>query len=126
MPGLFIEPTSGKSSVGRYTTGGRFVRNLLLCLLMLVGACQAHAETFDTITFSDGEHLRGKLVSILAGTVTFHSEVLGNVTVPLIKVKALNTTHPFAMVEKDQRVTKASALAKIPVGSISLGIVRSA
>jgi Protein of unknown function, DUF481 len=121
MPGLFVEPTSGKGSVGRYTTGGRSVCNLLLCLLVSTWVCQARAETFDTITFSDGEQLKGKLVSILAGSVTFHSEVLGNVTVPLTKVTALNTTHPFAMVEKDQRFTKASALAKIPVGSISLG-----
>ncbi len=93
---------------------------LLSCILVFVSAFQAYAETFDTITFSDGEQLRGKLVSILAGTVIFHSEVLGNVTVPVAKVKALNTVHPFAMVEKDQRVTRASALAKIPVGSIKL------
>src|SRR6201996_7597870 len=93
---------------------------LLYCILVFVSASHGYAETFDTITFSDGEQLRGKLVSILAGTVIFHSEVLGNVTVPVAKVKALNTVHPFAMVEKDQRVTRASALAKIPVGSIKL------
>jgi hypothetical protein len=92
----------------------------LSCALLFLCAGRAYAETPDTITFNDGEQLAGKLISVLAGNVTFHSDILGNVTVPLEKVKTLNTAHPFAVVEKDQRVTRKTAVKQIPVGSIAL------
>jgi Protein of unknown function, DUF481 len=92
----------------------------VLSTLVFPGANRAHAQTTDTITFSDGEQLAGKLISVLGGNVTFHSEILGNVTVPLEKVKMLNTSHPFAAVEKNQRVTRKTAVEQIPVGSIAL------
>jgi hypothetical protein len=88
--------------------------------LLFLSAGRAHAETPDTITFSDGEQLAGKLISVLGGTVTFHSNILGNVTVPLEKVKTLNTAEAFAVVEKDKRVTRKTAVEQIPVGSIAL------
>jgi hypothetical protein len=92
----------------------------VFCTLVFPGANRAHAQTTDTITFNDGEQLAGKLISVLGGNVTFHSEILGNVTVPLEKVKMLNTSHPFAAVEKNQRVTRKTAVEQIPVGSIAL------
>jgi hypothetical protein len=95
-------------------------RCLVLSTLVFPGANRAHAQTTDTITFSDGEQLAGKLISVLGGNVTFHSEILGNVTVPLEKVKMLNTSHPFAAVENNQRVTRKTAVEQIPVGSIAL------
>ena len=99
---------------------GRSITNLVLWTLLFLGGSQAYAQTTDTITFSDGEQLAGKLISVLGGTVTFHSEVLGDVTVPLEKVKTLNTAHPFAAVEKNQHVTRRTAVEQIPVGSIAL------
>ncbi len=93
---------------------------LLLCTLVFLCTSRAYAETPDTITFSDGEQLAGKLISVLGGKVTFHSEILGDVTVPWEKVKTLNTAHPFAVVEKDQRVTRKNAVEQIPVGSIAV------
>src|ERR1700722_1575979 len=108
-----VEPASGKGSLGRCTS-------LLLCIVLFFWRGQAYAEPVDTITFSDGEQLAGKLVSILGGTVTFHSEILGNVTVPLAKVKTLNTVQPFAVVEKNKPLSRESAVGKIPVGNISL------
>jgi hypothetical protein len=99
---------------------GRSITNLVLCTLAFLWTSCAHAQTTDTITFNDGEQLAGKLISVLGGTVTFHSEILGNVTVPLEKVKTLNTAHPFAAVEKNQHVTRKTAVEQIPVGSIAL------
>jgi hypothetical protein len=101
-------------------TLARHIAWTCVCTLLLLWASQAYAETPDTITFSDGEQLAGKLISVLGGTVTFHSDILGNVTVPLEKVKTLNTAHPFAVVEKNQRVTRKTAVEQIPVGSIAL------
>src|ERR1700677_4499452 len=104
----------------RCAARGRSLNNLLLCTLLFLWAGQAYAETPDIITFSDGEQLAGKLISVLGGTVTFHSEILGNVTVPLEKVKTLSTALPFAAVEKNQHVTRKTAVDQIPVGSIAL------
>jgi hypothetical protein len=95
-------------------------RTLVLCTLLWFCGSQLQAQTPDTITFTDGEQLSGKLINVLGGTVTFHSEVLGDVTVPLKKVKTLNTAHPFAVVEKDQHVARKTAVDKIPVGNIAL------
>ena len=97
---------------------------IVLCGLLCLCAGRAFAQTAapppDTIIFTDGEQLAGKLVSVLGGTVTFHSDVLGNVTVPLAKVKTLHTSQSFASVEKNQRITSKEASGKIPVGSIAL------
>jgi hypothetical protein len=83
-------------------------------------ASRGKAETPDTITFTDGEQLAGKLISILGGTVTFHSDILGNVTVPMAKVKALHAAEAFAVVAKKQQVTRKNAATQIPVGSVTL------
>jgi uncharacterized protein DUF481 len=95
-------------------------RCLVFCTLVFPGLNRALAQKTDTITFTDGEQLAGKLISVLGGNVTFHSEILGNVTLPLEKVKMLNTAQPFAAVEKNQRVTRKTAVEQIPVGSIAL------
>jgi hypothetical protein len=101
-------------------TFARHIVRTCVYTLLLLCATRAYAQTPDTITFNDGEQLAGKLISVLGGTVTFHSEILGNVTVPLEKVKTLNPVHPFAAVEKNQRVTRKTAVEQIPVGSIAL------
>jgi hypothetical protein len=115
-----VSPARRKGKSGRCAARGRSISNLVLCTLVFLWASRAYGQTTDTITFSDGEQLAGKLISVLGGTVTFHSDILGNVTVPLEKVKTLNTAHPFAVVEKNQHVTRKTAVEQIPVGSIAL------
>src|ERR1700760_4213407 len=98
-----------------------FYRIVFLGLLFSLPVfAQTTAPPPDTIIFTDGEQLAGKLVSVIAGTVTFHSDVLGNVTVPLAKVKTLHTAQSFASVEKNQRITSKAARGSIPVGSVAL------
>jgi hypothetical protein len=50
---------------------------IVLCVLLSFCAGRVFSQTAtttpDTITFKDGEQLAGKLVSVLGGTVTFHS-----------------------------------------------------
>lgn len=74
----------------------------------------------DSITFSNGDQLTGKLVKVLAGLVTFHSDILGDVTVPLVKVKAMHAGESFAVVGKDEHFTRRTAERVIPVGPIAL------
>jgi hypothetical protein len=94
----------------------------MLALRMYAEAPPPNGKTFqpDTITFNNGDQLTGKLVKVLAGVVTFHSDVLGDVTVPLAKVKAMHAAEAFAVVQKDQHVTIRTAVKDIPVGAIAL------
>ena len=68
-----VEPASGKGSLGRCIT-------ILLFILLFIWAGQAYAEPVDTITFSDGEQLAGKLVSIriLVDTFDLVEQALGH------------------------------------------------
>jgi len=104
------------------------VRGLLLLALMLAPAAwQARAQApntppsspKDTLTLSDGERLIGKMVKVQAGALTFHSDILGDVTVPLAKVKTLHAGQ-FAVIEKDQHVTPKTARQQVPVGTIAV------
>lgn len=54
----------------------------------------------DTITFTNGDQLSGKLLRIVSGTVTFHSDIVGDVTAPMSKVKSLHSAQPFAVLTK--------------------------
>lgn len=100
---------------------------LLLILALAPAAGQARAQAHktppsppkDTLTLSDGEQLIGKLVKVNAGALTFHSDILGDVTVPLAKVKALHAGE-FAVIEKDQHVTPKTARQQVPVGAIAV------
>jgi len=91
--------------------------------LLLTGleseSCRAYAEAPDTITLTDGEQLRGKLVKVVSGTVTFHSDILGDVTLPLAKVSTLHAA-PFAVIEKNLHVNRKTAVKQIPVGVIAI------
>lgn len=79
-----------------------------------------NAVTPDTMTLTDGEQLAGKLIGVLAGSVSFHSNILGNLTIPLDKIKELRASSQFAVVEKNQHVTRKTAVNIIPVGTVAI------
>jgi hypothetical protein len=92
-----------------------------LCCCFLILACTLRAEDKekDTVTLTSGEHLIGKLVKVVSGTVTFHSDALGVVTIPIAKVKTLHAAS-FAILAKNQKVTPRTAKDQIPVGTITV------
>jgi hypothetical protein len=92
----------------------------VVCAVLLFFSGPVHAETPDTITFVNGDQLTGKLMNVLAGTVTFHSDILGNVSVPLTKVKALHSSRQFAVVGKNQHVNRKKIAAQVPIGTLTL------
>lgn len=71
-----------------------------LVLLLLLGASRLFAA--DTITFTNGDRITGKLVRADATKVTFDSPMLGTVTIPWSKVQSLHTDHNFVVLEKDR------------------------
>ena len=74
----------------------------------------------DTITFGNGDTLTGKVGKVVYGNVSFHSDELGDLTIPLTKIKAMHTTTVFAAGSTTERLTKKNVAEQVPVGKIVL------
>ncbi|HXE06460.1 MAG TPA: DUF481 domain-containing protein [Acidobacteriaceae bacterium] len=91
-------------------TSGSFPR--LLCALVVFVACStfAHAQDKpapDTIVFTNGDQLTGKLERAVGDSVVFKSDIAGEITVSLDKVKELRSSGSFAVLRKGADPTRA-------------------
>lgn len=69
-----------------------------------------HAPTSpapDTLVFTNGDQLTGKLLRATGGTVSFHSDMAGDLDIPVAKVKELRSSGSFAVLTKNQNVVGA-------------------
>ena len=98
----------------------RFIPTAVFCGLLFFFPGQLHADAPDTVIFVNGDQLTGKLIGVLAGTVTFHSDILGDVSIPVAKVKSLHAARQFAVIEKDQHITRKTVVERVPIGSVDL------
>src|ERR1700679_1882496 len=57
----------------------------------------APAPTPDVLVFTNGDQLTGKLVSEMNGTVTFHSDMAGDLSIPWAKIKSIRCSQNFAV-----------------------------
>ncbi len=65
----------------------------------------------DTITFQNQDSLSGKVISINKHTLKFESDQLGSLTIPIKKLKSLETVQPKTMVlQVDQPATSGRLL----------------
>jgi hypothetical protein len=102
---------------------GSVALTTLWAVLALCGAragAQAHKAGTDTITFINGDQLTGKLGKVVYGTVSFHSDVLGDLSIPLTKIKTMHTAEAFAAGSKEQHLTKKNVAEQLPTGKIAL------
>jgi hypothetical protein len=74
----------------------------------------------DTITFANGDSLTGTVGKVVYGNVSFHSDELGDLTIPLTKIKTMRTATSFAAGSTKQRLTKKDIAEQLPVGKIEL------
>ncbi|MDE3199373.1 MAG: DUF481 domain-containing protein [Acidobacteriota bacterium] len=74
----------------------------------------------DTVVLSNGDTLHGKFVSVINGTVTFHSSVLGDLQLTWDKIKELHASEPFAVINKNIKIRVGKKLADLPVGTIEV------
>jgi hypothetical protein len=74
----------------------------------------------DTVVLTDGESLIGHFVRSTGATVTFKSDVLGELSIPWAKIKELHSAQRFAVVEKNIKLSRRSDVSKVPQGSISM------
>ncbi len=72
------------------------------------------------LVLSNGDTLHGKFVSETAGKVTFHSELLGDISVSWDKIKEMHVTGRFGVLNSAVKVGHRKGAGKIPVGSLDV------
>src|SRR6202453_2997590 len=85
---------------------------------MRAQAPAAAAPAPDVIVFTNGDQLSGKLLREVSGSVTFHSDMAGDVVVTWDQIKSIHTAQQFAVIQPGQHVnrkTPDSAIAHGPV-----------
>jgi hypothetical protein len=80
----------------------------------------AAAPAPDVLVFTNGDQLTGKLLREVAGSVTFHSDMAGDVTVTWDKIKSIKTAQQFAVIQQGQHVTRKTADADIAHGNVQV------
>lgn len=78
----------------------------------------APAPATDTLVLADGNTLHGTLVSAVSGTVTFHTDSLGDVKVPWARVRELHTAGNFAVLSTQMKTRGKKAAAALPDGTL--------
>lgn len=74
----------------------------------------------DTIIFTNGDQLTGKFVNEIGGKVTFHSDVVGDISVEWDKIKELHTAQKLAVIDKGTQFKHHQVPADVPVGTVSV------
>ncbi|WP_419806540.1 DUF481 domain-containing protein [Terriglobus sp.] len=83
------------------------------------------AAAADVLVFVNGDRLTGKLLRGVNDTVVFHSDMTGDVTVPLSKVKELRTAGAFAVLRHGAPVKESEALKPQTIAVTAQGVVES-
>lgn len=83
-------------------------------------AASASTPGPDVLTLANGDHLAGKLVSEANGTVTFHSDGAGDLTLTWDKIKSIQTAGKFAVIRQGQRVSQKTADSVVPHGAVAV------
>src|SRR5215472_16264918 len=74
----------------------------------------------DVIVFTNGDQLTGKFVQAIGDTVSFHSDIVGDITIEWSKVKELHTNQKIAVLEKSVQIKHHEIPASVPIGTISV------
>jgi hypothetical protein len=103
------------------------LRLVLGATLGLTFALPGHAQSApsaapapDVIIFTNGDQLTGKLLREVAGSVTFHSDIAGDVTVTWDKVKSIHTSQQFAVIQQGQHVSRKTPDSDVPQGVVQV------
>jgi Protein of unknown function, DUF481 len=105
--------------------GGLFRRVLLASSPLLGFVLPMHAQTPaapapapDVIVFTNGDQLTGKFLREIGGSVTFHSDIAGDVIVTWDKVKTIHTSQKFAVIQQGQHVSRKTPDTEVPQGTV--------
>lgn len=74
----------------------------------------------DVLIFTNGDRLQGKFLHAVGGSIEFHSDMLGNISVPWSKIKELHTASRLAVLPGSVQVRHGQVHGKVPVGTLTL------
>ena len=74
----------------------------------------------DVLVLPNGDTIHGKLVSVLQGKVTFHTDALGDLSLSWDKIKELHTSESFAVLDKTVKLHGRHSAGNIPEGTVSV------
>jgi hypothetical protein len=72
----------------------------------------------DVLVLSNGDTLHGKFVSAINGTVTFHSDPLGDITLAWDKIRELQTGQKVAVIDKSVKFHGRKNTDHVPIGTV--------
>jgi hypothetical protein len=78
------------------------------------------APTADVLVLANGDHLTGKLLREADGTVTFHSDMAGDLSFTWDKIKFIRTTQKFAVIEQGQHISRKTPDSNVAQGTIAI------
>ncbi len=81
---------------------------LISCLSLHTAAAQDKAPAPDVIVFNNGDQLTGTLERGVGDSITFKSDMAGEITVSMDKVKELRASGGFVVLKKDEHITRTS------------------
>jgi len=98
---------------------------ILTCVLCVFRLCDAQAQPApnaapDVLVLSNGDTLHGKFVSETAGSVTFHSDPLGDISVSWDKIKEMHVAEKFGVLDKNVKPARKKKSVQIPEGTIDM------
>ena len=80
----------------------------------------------DVLVFTNGDQLTGTLIRSVGDKITFKSDMAGEISVPLAKIRELRSGGEFAVLRKDQPPTKAPArMGAVEVKDGKLSVTRA-
>jgi hypothetical protein len=91
-----------------------------VCLLVGLRLVAQTPPEPDVLVFTDGEKLIGHLVGSTGNSVTFKSDMAGEITVDWSKVKELHSSGKFAIAEKGVVFGRHDDPTKVPQGTVTL------
>jgi len=99
-----------------------FMLSLMLAAIPLSLPAQTgdKSKGADTLVLANGDTLHGKLIEEAAGTVTFHSDPLGDLTLSWDKIKELHSSESFAVMTPEMKKRNKRAALDLPKGRVDV------
>ena len=99
-------------------------RKALFLRLAAVALCStgvlAAQATSDVLVLANGDTLHGKFVRGVGGNVFFHSDMVGDLTIPWDKIKELHSSQQFAVIPQGVQLQGRKRAASVPSGTVSV------
>ncbi len=74
----------------------------------------------DILILANGDQLTGKLLSEANGTVTFHSDMAGDLAFTWDKIKSIRTPQKFAVIQQGQHISRKTPDSEVAQGTVAI------